>query len=436
MHVLSLVLASCLPALACSPKSPVPKIPPAGGTPAAAPQETAPSVDKVELPGTKLSFDLVRLKGGPTKTGSPESEKDRAKDETIREQTLQPFEIGQRKVTWAEFNAFFETKDPPGLDAVTRPTRATAYFGQVEIPSHFLEPKRPVTNVRWHGAMSYCWWISVKTGRYFRLPTEAEWEYAARAGSTAAAPEPLGDYAWYKDNSDERTHVAGEKKANAFGLLDMAGNLWEYCLEPYEGSGYGPVVRGGCWSSPANDLRYAHRQQIPMAWFEADPNRPRSVWWLTSNGISQGFRVVCVADASDQKERAEYGPKVTVRILGNKEKTLKVETSTSFFVTITGEIKNTGDKTLDEVEVMVHYLNPKGQPHMADLTGANKPGQATFSMCWPALANSYADAAARVPLKPGETRPFVLDVPQTFDDVGTEVANRWSGRVTNVKFAR
>ncbi|HLF92993.1 MAG TPA: formylglycine-generating enzyme family protein [Planctomycetota bacterium] len=398
---------------------------------------SAQATEKIEVPGTKLVFEMVPLKGGPVKVGSPEGEKDRRKDEAVRELALQPFQIGARKVTWAEFNAYFETKDPPGVDAVTRPTRATAYFGQVEIPSDFLDPKRPVTNVRWHSAMGYCSWLSVKTGRYFRLPTEAEWEVAARAGSAAAGPEPLDDHAWHKGNSEERTHVGGEKKANAFGLYDTIGNLWEYALEPYELPGYGPVVRGGCWNSKGPELRFAHRQPILMEWFEADPNRPRSVWWLTSNDVSQGFRIVCVADASDQKERKEYAAKVEVKIIGSKERTHRVGTSTSFFMQVRGEIRNAGDRALDEAEVMVYYLDPKGRPHLADITGANKPGQATFSKGWPVLANSYADPAARVPLKPGETRAFVLDVPQTFDDPGTEVEKeKFAGRVTNLKFAK
>jgi formylglycine-generating enzyme required for sulfatase activity len=419
MRAIALVLFWSIPALACS-----------------RPQEPAAAPEKIEIPGTKLSFELVPLKGGKVKVGSPDAEKDRKKDEAVRELTLQPFQIGRREVTWAEFNAFFETKDPPGVDAVTRPTRATAYFGQVEIPADFLEPKRPVTNVRWHGAMSFCWWLSVKTGRYFRLPTEAEWEYAARAGSDKAAPDAIDEQAWHKGNSEERTHVSDEKKPNAFGLVDILGNLWEYCLEPYEPPAYGPVVRGGNWSSGPAELRFANRQTIPMEWFEADPNRPRSVWWLTSNGISQGFRVVCVADATDLKDRQAYAPKVEVKVLSNKERVARIGTSTSFFRELKGEVKNTGDKALDEVEVMVYYLNPKGQPHMADITGANKPGQATFSKCWPALANSYADPAARAPLKPGETRAFAVEVPQTFDDLGTEVANEYAGRVTNLKFAK
>src|SRR5262249_11454866 len=160
--------------------------------------------EKVEIPGTPLKFDAVQLPGVPGKGG--------------------PFRIGTKEVTWAEFNAFFESKDmATGVDAVTRPTRATSYFGQVGVPANFLEPQRPVRNVRWHSAMSYCDWLSKKTGGYWRLPTESEWEYAARAGEKGDAPASVDDAGWHKGNSQARTHDGGEKKPNAFGLYDMLG---------------------------------------------------------------------------------------------------------------------------------------------------------------------------------------------------------------------
>src|SRR5262245_34199250 len=183
----------------------------------AVPQQPA---EKVSIPGTSLSFDLVAVPGAPGK--------------------LAPFKIGAREVTWAEFNAYFETKDmATGVDAVTRPTRAISYFGQVGVPAHFLDAKRPLTNVRWHSAVSYCDWLSKKTGGYYRLPTETEWELAA-----GAAPAALDAVAWHKGNSENRTHDVGEKQPNAFGLYDVLGNVWEYCLEFDGGVAFAPVVRG------------------------------------------------------------------------------------------------------------------------------------------------------------------------------------------------
>jgi hypothetical protein len=367
--------------------------------------------ERVAIPGTPLSFEVVALTCG----------------------TLRPFKMGTHEVTWNEFNAFFTKTE--GVDGETRPTQAVSYFGQVGVPESFQESKKPVTNVRWHSAMAYCGWLSKKTGAYYRLPTEKEWEIAARAGNAAASPGELDDLAWHKGNSQGRTHEGGGKKPNAFGLYDMLGNLWEYCLEFQSGSEFVPVLRGGCWNTPAAQIRFDQRQTIPLAWFEGDGCLPRSVWWLTSKDVSQGFRVVCVADGSDRKDREAYGPKIEVKIAGSREKVLKTESSQAFFAEVTGEIRNGGERILDEVELMIYYLDPKGKPHLADLSGANKAGQATFSRCWPVLANSFHDG--RQSFKPGETRKFVIDIPQTFDSDGDEVDDKkFGGRVTNLRFAK
>ncbi len=372
--------------------------------------------EKVTIAGAGITFETVALPGEPGK--------------------IAPFKIGTKEVTWAEFNAYFESKDMgTGVDAVCRPARAISYFGQVGVPAHFLDTKRPVTNVRWHSVIGYCDWLSKKTGGYWRLPTEVEWEYAARGGEKGDAPASINDYAWHQGNSEKRTHEGGEKKPNAFGLYDMFGNLWEYCLEFEKGSEFAPVLKGGCWSSPPGDLLVSKRQGVPLSWFEEDPNRPRSVWWLTNKDQSQGYRVVCVADPADQKERAAAAAKIEVKISGSKEKVLKTETSQAFFAEVNGEIKNAGDKALDEVEVLVYYLDDKGKPHLIDVAGSNKPGQATFSKCWPVLADSSHEGA-RAPLKPGESRKFTVDIPQTFDNPPDVEPEKFGGRATNVRFAK
>lgn len=376
----------------------------------------APAPEKVAIPGTPLSFDVVALPGEPGKVA--------------------PFKIGTLEVTWAEFNAYFESKDlATGVDAVTRPTRAISYFGQVGVPSHFLDPKRPVTNVRWHSAIAYCDWLSKKTGGYWRLPTEPEWEFAARAGEKGAAPASLDDLAWHKGNSQARTHDGAERKANAFGLFDTLGNLWEYCLEFEKGGDFAPVLKGGCWSSEPAQLTFAGRHGVPLSWFEEDPNRPRSVWWLTSKDVSQGFRVVQAADASSREARAAAAKKIELKAAFVKEKVVKTETSQAFFTEVACEIKNGGDQALDEVEVLVYYLDEKGKPHLIDVAGSNKPGQATFTLAWPVLASS-AHAAPRAPLKPGESRKFSVDIPQSFDAAPDVDPEKFGGRATNVRFSK
>lgn len=384
------------------------------------------AVETVDIPGTKLKFELVAVPGGKATVGSPDG-KERALE-------LKPFKLGARELSWAEFNAFHT--NPKDIDAVTRPTHADSYFGDAGIPKEFLEAKRPLTNVRWHSAVMYCEWLSRKTGAYYRLPTEAEWEHAARAGSDKPGPDDLNGVAWHKGNSDENTHPGGGKKANAFGLYDMIGNVWEYVLEPVAPPEYGPVLKGGCWSSAAKDLKFAARQAIPYAWFKEDDNKPRSVWWLTASEVSIGFRVACAADASDRKEREEYAPKVAVQVAAGKEKKIMTGTTSAPYRTVTGEIWNGGDRALEEVELKVYYLKPDGSPHLVDLANA-KPGRAAFSKCWPVMANTYADETARPPLKPGESRTFTLDLPLSYDlDVNPGVKVQFGATVTALKFVR
>ena len=159
-------------------------------------------------------------------------------------------------------------------------------------------------------AKMYCKWLSAKTGRYYRLPTEAEWEYACRAGTTTAYsfgddPEKLGDYAWYFDNSDEKYHKVGQKKPNPWGLYDMHGNVAEWCLDQYVADRYKQlggklvenplvavtktypqVVRGGSWADEAPLLRSAARRGSSKDWKSQDPQIPQSIWYLHRRAIS------------------------------------------------------------------------------------------------------------------------------------------------------
>jgi len=392
--------------------------------------------ETIEVPGTKVKVQVVRVPGGRSTIGSPESDPDRKPDEKGREVEIKPFWIGVRTVTWAEYNVFRTPPAPKDLDGVTRPTRADSYFGDSGMPAEFREAPRPVTNVRWHGAVQYCEWLSKKTGRYFRLPTESEWEVAARAGSTAAAPGALDDVAWYQKNSGDQPHKGGEKKPNAFGLFDMAGNVWVYALEFHDAPEYSPVLRGGCWRSAARELRFANRQTVQYKWFEEDTNLPRSVWWLTSPTVSVGIRVVCVADASDQKDRETYAPKVEVRITGHREKSIKIGGSSSPWRAVTAEVRNTGDRPLEEAEVRIYYLEKDGTPHLWDVSGS-KPGRATFSKAWPVLANSVFEGEVRKPLEPGEARAFAIDIPYSYDlETQQEPKIVFAGLVTALKFSK
>jgi len=146
------------------------------------------------------------------------------------------------------------------------------YIGKYEVtnkeylkynPKHkgkWSNPDYPVESVSWDDAVAYCKWLSKKTGKNYRLPTANEWEYACRAGSTTDfywgenmnektydSPS-IGQYAWYSENSGEMVHPVGKKKPNAWGLYDMAGNVWEWCSDWYDSYHSGRVDRGGGWS--------------------------------------------------------------------------------------------------------------------------------------------------------------------------------------------
>jgi formylglycine-generating enzyme required for sulfatase activity len=158
----------------------------------------------------------------------------------------------------------------------------TAVMGKGNNPSKFKGLSNPVEMVSWNDVQAFIQWLNAKEGHNrYRLPTEAEWEYAARAGTTGAYSfgddeDSLGRYAWYWDNSGEKTHPVGQKQPNAWGLYDMHGNVWEWVQDwygdyssssvtdpkgPSSGSFYGPsrVFRGGGWGSSARFCRAACR---------------------------------------------------------------------------------------------------------------------------------------------------------------------------------
>ncbi len=281
------------------------------------------------IAGTDLKFDLLPIPGGSYTLGSPESEAKRGKDESPQVNvTIRPFWMGKHEVTWDEYDQFAFQMDikkkkrenidltkqaatEMASDAVTRPTPpyADETFG-------FGRKGQPVICVTHHSAMEYCRWISAKTGKTYRLPTEAEWEYACRAGTKTAYsfgddPSKLGEYAWFVENA-EKPQAVGKKKPNPWGLYDMHGNVSEWCLDLYKPDAYslfsktpnvvGPVVpptpaeypyvaRGGNWDADPEALRSGARLASNLDWSVQDPQRPQSIWWHT-DATFVGFRLI------------------------------------------------------------------------------------------------------------------------------------------------
>lgn len=247
-----------------------------------------------KLASKPAGFQMVAIPGGTISIGSPETEAGRAKEDLPqRTVTVKPFWIGSHEVTWAEFLPYvFPDQDDPakdGADAITRPTKP---YGTV-FRTHG-QSGHPAIGMSQLAATEFCKWLSVKTGLKYRLPTEAEWEYACRAGNTSAYlwgddAAKAGDYAWFADNSDFTTHPVGKKLPNKFGLFDVAGNVAEWCAKETPD---GPVVaRGGGFTEELPMLRSAARMICVPDWNALDPQTPKSIWWLASADFV-GVRVV------------------------------------------------------------------------------------------------------------------------------------------------
>jgi formylglycine-generating enzyme required for sulfatase activity len=285
------------------------------------------------LPDTTITFDMVPIPAGSFTMGSPDSEPGHQPDEAPPHQvSVAAFYIGAREVSWDEYDQFgfsldLQRKRKLGLqgpkdagDAVTRPTPPYA-----DESWGWGKERQPVIGITQYAAAKYCEWLSARTGKHYRLPTEAEWEYAARAGtktaySFGADPAAIGDYAWYRANSEEQPHVGGQKKPNGWKLYDMHGNVAEWTADAYDkdfyakaGSGsasapfndpgkalYPHVVRGGSWDDDPIKLRSAARRTSAESWSRRDPQNPKSLWWHT-DATFVGFRVVREPDKTDGK---------------------------------------------------------------------------------------------------------------------------------------
>ncbi len=280
------------------------------------------------IPGSAVRFEMIAIPGGRFLMGSTRFENARGDDEGPRHRVvIRPFWMGKTEVTWDEYNEFrkggFVSNRTnaealaKNVDAITRPT--PAYHEETR---GFGREGYPAIGVSHHAAMEYCYWLSKKTGKTYRLPTEAEWEYACRAGTAIAYffgddPKELGRYAWFEENSDDKTHPVGRKTANPWGLYDMTGNAAEWCLDRYEKDAYskffpdrpsvGPVLlptaapyphvaRGGSWVDRAAACRSAARRGSDPTWNKQDPHF--SIWWVWDADFV-GFRVVRAVEEQD-----------------------------------------------------------------------------------------------------------------------------------------
>ncbi|MEK0427284.1 MAG: Serine/threonine-protein kinase pkn1 [Planctomycetota bacterium] len=284
-------------------------------------------------------IEMIPIPGGTFRMGSPDTEESRKGDEgPVHEVKLSPFWMAKCEITWDAYDVWMSD-----LDVFYREVNKVKATRRDEIADEFQksQPTKPYTDMTFgmgkhgypaicmtqHAARTFCKWLSRKTGRYYRLPTEAEWEYACRAGTTDAYSfgsdvSELENYAWFVDNAGEGYHKVGLKKPNPWGLHDMHGNVAEWVLDQHTAEGYSKdlrnenpllvpktlyprVVRGGGWNQDAAALRSGAREGSTEDWIAQDPQSPVSIWYLT-DALHVGFRIVRPLNEPSEEEKNTF----------------------------------------------------------------------------------------------------------------------------------
>jgi|SRR5579862_2146700 len=268
-------------------------------------QTAEPKPYRVTIPETVVAYEMVPIPAGAFEMGSSSSgNPDEQPQHRVR---VDAFWMQAHEVTWDEYRLFMfsaQAKDE-SVDAVSRPTRP-----YVEMSFGMGINGYPAISMTQHAANKYAEWLSARTGEFYRLPTEAEWEYACRAGTSTAYffgddPARLGDYAWYSENAGRKYQKVATKKPNPWGLYDMLGNAMEWTLDQYAPYAAGEAanprvesktpyphsVRGGSWKDNAAACGCASRVPSSAAWKRQDPQLPKSIWYHT-DAQWLGFRLV------------------------------------------------------------------------------------------------------------------------------------------------
>ena len=333
------VLLHISPAAAVEPEDSArhPQPLPVPNSAAATEAEMKPYVEPIEH--TIVKIELVPILSGSFVMGSPESELDHELDEEPQHEVrVAPFWMAKYETTWDAFEIWMDDIDIARrqilmIEANDRDTRADEYQLSQPTPPYtdmsfgLGRGSQPAICMTQLAGKVFCKWLSAKTGRYYRLPTEAEWEYACRAGTSTAYhfgddPESLGEYAWFYDNSGDTTHRVGLKKPNPWGLFDMHGNVAEWVLDQHSADFYAKyagktadnplaipqtlyprVVRGGSWDDDSEDLRSAARADSEEDWKAQDPQFPQSIWYHT-DALHVGFRIIRPLVEPSAAERA------------------------------------------------------------------------------------------------------------------------------------
>lgn len=287
-----------------------------------------------KIPDTALSIGMAPIPAGEFVMGSSSGDQGAQPDEFPSHKVkIDAFWMGTHEITWDIYELFLDKnheasisgKDLPAeVDGLTRPT--TPYL---DMTFGMGKENKPAVAMTQYGAIQFCKWLYTKTGVFYRLPTEAEWEYAARAGKNTTYffgddPEGLDQYAWYAGNSNDITQEIGKKKPNPWGLYDILGNVMEWTYDKYlpeyqvndpdtpqtnpvvkAEDLYPRVLRGGHFKSGAEDLRPAKRFASTPVWKQLDPQIPKSQWWFPEAPFL-GLRVVRPLVTPSEEEIMAY----------------------------------------------------------------------------------------------------------------------------------
>ncbi|VAW12079.1 Serine/threonine kinase, partial [hydrothermal vent metagenome] len=276
-------------------------------------------IQKIEP--TSISFEMIQIPGAIYKMGSSNSDSTQISDENpLHLVQIDSMWVGKYEVTWEIFELFLaenkilfdsiSLEKSIRIDAITRPSPPF-----VDPSLGMGKDNYPVVSISPYAAITFCKWLSTVTGRFYRLPTEAEWEYICKGGTSDidffnGKKNILEQYAWSYENSNYQYAKVGQKLPNAFGVYDILGNVAEWTLDQYDEEFYKKekdtialnpwnipkkihprVYRGGSWNDDSKDLSSTKRYKSGFYLQKDDPQIPKSLWWYTNSSFI-GFRLV------------------------------------------------------------------------------------------------------------------------------------------------
>jgi len=284
----------------------------------------------------KITIQMVAIKGDVFLMGASKNDATRKADEKPAHQVkLDDFWMGKYEITWEQYDAFVngtfdknqfydsEKLNTLGIDVDAISGATTPY---VDMSFGMGKQTYPAVNITHYAALMYCKWLTSKTGVFYRLPTEAEWEYVCKKGKTDKI-KSVDTVAWYSENTQEKYGKTGTKIPNSLGIYDLLGNVSEWVLDQYSNTYYknspreNPwnkptklyprVVRGGSWKDTADKLCCTSRGKSNSKWKKKDPQIPKSNWWHT-NAPFVGFRIVRPKNQPSKEEIKNYWLKAVV----------------------------------------------------------------------------------------------------------------------------